>query len=75
MSPFDPNFKSSLVAEMLTPRGRRAARASRQASARIDAMRASDDPLQRANASGTIPGLGQQPDHAKTSRILKPAKL
>lgn len=77
MNPFDPNFKSELVAQALTKRGRAAARASARASARIEAMRASDDPRVRAAASGTIPGMGRQADadKSKTSRILKPANL
>ena len=75
MNPFDPDYKSALVAQALSPRGRQAAQASRRASARIEAMRASDDPRQRAAASGTIAGLGQPADTAKTGRILKPAKL
>ena len=75
MNPFDPDFKSHLAEEMCTPRGRQASQASRRASARIEAMRASDDPRKRLAASGTIAGLGQPVDTAKTGRILKPAKL
>lgn len=75
MSPFDPNFQSTLVAQALTPRGRQAAQASAKASASIAALQASEDPRVRAAASGTIAGLGQPTDLAKTGRILKPAKL
>lgn len=75
MSPFDKNFRSSLVAEALTPRGRQTAQASAKQSARIETMRASNDPRTRAAGSGTIAGLGQAADHAKTGRILKPANL
>lgn len=75
MSPFDKNFRSDLVAQALTPRGRQAAQASAKASACIAAMRASDDPRARAAASGTIAGLGQPADLAKVGRIMKPSML
>ncbi|PZP30471.1 MAG: hypothetical protein DI603_15215 [Roseateles depolymerans] len=77
MNPFDPDFKSHLVAEMCSPRGHQALQASRRASARIEEMRASEDPRKRLAASGTIPGIGRtaEADKTKTSRIKKPAKF
>ncbi|WP_431257732.1 hypothetical protein ACQ86G_24465 [Roseateles chitinivorans] len=75
MHPFDLHYIGQLAAAAVTPKGQQAAKASRLASQRIAAMRASDDPHQRVLGAGGIAGLGQAADPAKTGRILKPTHL
>ncbi|WP_377154307.1 hypothetical protein ACFJIX_20500 [Roseateles sp. UC29_93] len=75
MHPFDLDYVGQLAARAVTPKGRQAAVASRRAAARIAALRVSADPYQRVLGAGSVDGLGQPADPAKTGRILKAANL
>ncbi|MBK1711273.1 hypothetical protein [Rubrivivax gelatinosus] len=75
MSPFDPNYRGQLAAELTSPAGRARAEASRAARRRRELQLTSDDPAQRWNASCAVAGLGVPSDPAKAARIRKPSRL